>query len=62
MPQQTTATVTPSSIDLRPPLPAVQAVTWYLVDAGLPTERFVTGSELLMLPPPRKISAIAWRV
>lgn len=62
MPQQTQAVVTKRAIDLRPPLPTVRFGQWYLVDKGLPTERFITGYDLCAMKAPVKISGIAWRV
>lgn len=62
MSQQATRSVTPAPIDLRPPQAAVRFGQQYLVDEGLPTQRWVYGYELLTLRPPVKVAGIAWRL
>lgn len=62
MPQQTQAVVKKRAIDLRPPLSSVRFGSWYFVDAGTPSARWVTGYDLVAEKAPVKITAIAWRV
>lgn len=62
MSQQTVARAPKRPIDLRPPLQSVRFGSWYFVDAGTPSVRWVTGYDLVAAKAPVKITAIAWRV
>lgn len=62
MPLQNLRRVTHESLGRGKPNAAIRVGQWYLVDEGLPTERWLKGWDLLTLQPPVNISAIAWKL
>lgn len=62
MPLENLQRVMSEAIGRGKPNAAVRVGQWYLVDEGLPTERWLKGWDLLAAPVPVKVTAIAWRL
>lgn len=62
MPLQDIRRVTSEALGKGKPNAAIRVGQWYLVDEGLPTERWLKGWDLLSSPVPIKVTAIAWRL
>lgn len=62
MPLENIQRVTSEALGRGKPNAAIRVGQWYLVDEGLPSQRWLKGWDLLTIVPPVRISAIAWRL